>query len=117
MESSVKRKIQLKVKRARRVRKSLKGSATRPRLCVKISNKHAYAQLIDDENGVTLVSASTIQEKGKRSKEAAEKIGEMIATKAKDINIVKAIFDRGSRKYHGLVALIATKAREKGLQV
>jgi len=117
MESSVKRKIRLKVKRARRVRKALRGNSTRPRLCVKISNKHAYAQLIDDEKGVTLVSASSIQDKGKKSKESAEKIGEIIATKAKEIKIEKAVFDRGSKKYHGLVALIATKAREKGLQV
>lgn len=117
MESSVKRKIQLKVKRARRVRKALKGNAVKPRLCVNISNKHAYIQLIDDENGITLASANTVQEKGKKSKEAAEKLGELIAEKAKEKKIEKAVFDRGSKKYHGLVASIATKAREKGLQV
>lgn len=117
MESSVKKKIELRKKRAIRVRKSLKGNAERPRLCINISNKHIYAQLIDDVKGVTIASASSIQEKGKKSKDLAGQLGEIIAKKAEEKNVKKAVFDRGSKKYHGLVAEIATKAREVGLQV
>lgn len=117
MESSVKKKIELKTKRAQRVRKNLKGTAERPRLCVNVSNKHVYAQLIDDVKGVTIASASSIQEKGKKSKLVAASIGEILGTKAKENNVLKAVFDRGSKKYHGLVAEIAAKAREVGLQV
>ena len=117
MESSTKKKIELKKKRARRVRKSLRGNSERPRLCINISNKHIYAQLIDDVNGLTIASASSIQEKGKKSKELAGQLGMIIAKKAEEKKVKKAVFDRGSRKYHGLVAEIAAKAREVGLQV
>jgi len=117
MESSLKRKLELQKKRAQRVRKPLKGTSLRPRLSVKISGKHIYAQLIDDENGVTLASASSLKQDTKKSKDLAATIGELIAKEAKSKNIEKAVFDRGFKKYHGLIASLADKAREQGLQV
>jgi large subunit ribosomal protein L18 len=115
MEHSLKGKIKLRAKRSKRVRKQLKGTAQRPRLSVKISNKHVYAQLIDDQKGITLASASSLKAEGKKG-QVVETVGEQIATQAKEKEITKAVFDRGCRKYHGLVAKLAEKAREVGLQ-
>jgi large subunit ribosomal protein L18 len=83
------------------------------------SNKHLFAQLIDDENHITLFGVGTMGKKapfGKKSKEAARKIGEKVGTFAKEKNIKNVVFDRGPYKYHGLVAEIANGAREAGLQ-
>lgn len=109
-------------RRKYRVRKAVRGTAERPRLSVQRTLKHVGAQLIDDEAGKTLVSAST-RDKSVRSQvqsgdncEAAVAIGKLIAEKAKQAGISKAAFDRGSNKYHGRVAALANAAREGGLQ-
>ncbi len=105
-----------------RVRKAVRGTAARPRMCVHRTLKHMSCQLIDDEAGRTLVSAST-RDKTVRSQvtsgdncEAATAIGKIIAQRAKEAGITQACFDRGSCKYHGRVAAVATAAREGGLE-
>jgi large subunit ribosomal protein L18 len=86
------------------------------------SNKHIFAQLIDDDKGITIASAGSVMKQfrdkklGKRSKEAARHVGTMIAEAAKQRNILNAVFDRGFNKYHGLLAEVASAARETGLQ-
>ena len=95
-----------RLKRHRRVRAKISGTSTRPRLNVFRSNKHIYAQLIDDVNGVTLASASTMDkgfEGSGGNKEAARKVGQAIAERAKAKNIEEAVFDRGGYLYHGRV--------------
>jgi large subunit ribosomal protein L18 len=104
-----------------RVRKRLRGDAERPRLSVFRSHKHVYCQVIDDESGKTLVSAST-RDKSLRddvgrggNKEAAQVIGKTIAERALAAGIKAVRFDRGHYKYHGRVAALADAAREAGL--
>ncbi len=119
-------RIKLKtVRRARRkagLRKSLMGSAARPRLTVFRSLNHIYAQIIDDEDGKTLVSASTCDPglknriKSSGSVEAAKIIGQTIAERAKAIPIELVVFDRGGRLYHGRVKALAEAARSAGLK-
>jgi large subunit ribosomal protein L18 len=122
MDSShIKREISRK-RRVMRVRKGLKGNKQRLRLSIFKSNKHLYAQLIDDEDGKTLIGVSTLSKKCKsagiseKSKEAARFLGEQIAEMAKEKNIDKILFDRGRFKYHGIIAELAEGARSKGLQ-
>ena len=102
-----------------RVRKNVKGTATRPRLSVYRSNKAIYCQLIDDLNGRTLVAASTMDAacdtKGTKV-EQAKSVGKLIAEKAKAENISGVVFDRGGYLYHGRVKALADGAREGGLQ-
>ncbi|MCI8407322.1 MAG: 50S ribosomal protein L18 [Oscillospiraceae bacterium] len=108
-----------RLKRHRRVRAKISGTSTRPRLNVFRSNKHIYAQLIDDVNGVTLASASTMDkgfEGSGGNKEAARKVGQAIAERAKAKNIEEAVFDRGGYLYHGRVQELAEGAREGGLK-
>ena len=108
-----------RLKRHKRVRAKISGTAARPRLAVYRSNAHISAQIIDDVAGVTLVSAST-QEKGFEgigsNKEAAKKVGQMIAERAKAKGIDTVVFDRGGYIYHGRVSELAAGAREAGLQ-
>jgi large subunit ribosomal protein L18 len=105
-----------------RVRKSVSGSAERPRLSVYRSEKHIYGQVIDDDRGVTLVSASSVAKdlrdgvKELSPLEVATKVGEALAEKALAAGITKVAFDRGGRRYGGRVAAIADGARSKGLQ-
>lgn len=103
--------------RAKRVRSTVHGSKDRPRLSVNISNHHISAQLIDDDNSVTLAYVSTIgiKTEGTMSEKAA-KIGKELAIKAKKAKISKVVFDRGSRLYHGRVKALADAAREEGLE-
>ena len=105
-------------KRHARVRGKLSGTPERPRLCVFRSECNIYAQLIDDVNGVTLASASTV-EKGFEGNggniEAAKKIGAAIAERAKAKGIEEVVFDRGGYIYHGRVQALAEAAREGGL--
>lgn len=122
MESRLKtRNIQRK-RRSMRVRKSVRGSAAKPRLTVFRSNKHLQAQLIDDENHATLFGIGTTSKdfKGtsfsKKSKESAQEIGKRIAIEAKKQSIQEVVFDRGYYKYHGLIAEIANAARSEGLK-
>ena len=120
MVSKVKRLNLQKKRRRRRVRKPLAGSADRPRLSVFRSNKHIYCQLIDDQSGKTLASAST-RDRGLRSKsyggnrDAAAEIGKVLAERAMAEGIKSVCFDRGLYKYHGRVAALADAAREAGL--
>ena len=107
-----------RAKRQRRVRYKISGTAARPRLNVFRSSKHIYAQLIDDVAGVTLVSASTLEasfEGTGGNKEAARKLGKIIAERAKDKGISAVVFDRGGYLYHGRVSELAEGAREGGL--
>ena len=109
-------------RRAQRVRRQIKKVAgERPRLSVHRSSKHIYAQVIDDKNGVTLVSASTLEkaqrESGKTGAdvEAAKVIGKLVAERATQKGIKNVIFDRGSYIYHGRIKALADAAREAGL--
>ncbi|NLC25524.1 MAG: 50S ribosomal protein L18 [Fastidiosipila sp.] len=110
-----------RLRRHARVRNKLHGTATHPRLCVFRSNTEIYAQLIDDDNGVTLAQASSKDkvlakelERGGNI-EAAKAVGKLIAERALEQEIKTAIFDRGGYKYHGRVAALADAAREAGL--
>ncbi len=116
---NLKDKNAARLKRHKRVRKNISGTAERPRLNVFRSTKHIYAQIIDDVNGVTLAAASTL-DKGFEgyggNAEAAKKVGVMIAEKAKAAGITEVVFDRGGYIYHGRVAALAEGAREGGLE-
>ncbi|PKR76581.1 50S ribosomal protein L18 [Halalkalibacillus sediminis] len=107
-------------KRHYRLRRNLFGTNERPRLNVYRSNKHMYAQLIDDIAGQTLVSASTVDpefnNEGTGNVEAAKKVGELIAKRAVDKGYQSVVFDRGGYLYHGRVKALAESAREAGLQ-
>ena len=108
-----------RLKRHARVRKKISGTAARPRLNVFRSTKHIYAQLIDDAKGVTLAAASSVEKDfgmGGGNKEAARKVGTMIAKRAADKGIVDVVFDRGGYIYHGRVQELAEGAREGGLK-
>ena len=98
-----------------RVRKQVIGTKDIPRLNVYRSNKNIYAQLIDDETGVTLASASSMKLKGNNI-EIAARVGKMIADEAKSKKISKVVFDRGGYLYHGRVKALADAARENGLE-
>ena len=109
------------LRRRHHVRKKVFGTAERPRLSVFRSNRHVYAQLIDDTAGVTLVAAGT-RDKGLReplsgggNRKAAEAVGELLAKKALDVGIKCACFDRGPYRYHGRVKSLADAARKAGL--
>ena len=108
-----------RLKRHVRVRAKISGTAECPRLDVFRSNSNIYAQLIDDVKGVTLASASTIEKDfdgAKGNKEAASKVGQLIAKRALDIGIECCGFDRGGYIYHGRVLELAEGAREGGLK-
>jgi large subunit ribosomal protein L18 len=108
-----------RLKRHLRVRSKISGTAECPRLNVFRSNKHIYAQIIDDVNGVTLVSASSAEkafEGAGSNKEAAKKVGQLVAERAKEKGITAVVFDRGGYLYHGRVAQLAEGARESGLE-
>lgn len=108
-----------RLKRHKRVRATISGTAERPRLDVFRSAKHIYVQVIDDANGVTLVSASTTEKDFNEyggNKEAAKKIGQLVAERAKAKGISNVVFDRGGYLYHGRVKELAEGAREGGLQ-
>lgn len=100
-----------------RIRKRLAGTGERPRLCVFRSNKHIYAQIIDDISGVTLVSASTLEAEADKTWDcdAAKLVGALVAQRAKDKGVEAVVFDRGGYIYHGRVAAVAEAAREAGL--
>ncbi|MFC5452270.1 50S ribosomal protein L18 [Paenibacillus aestuarii] len=115
-------KNKARLKRHLRVRKKIEGTTARPRLNIFRSSKHMYAQLIDDTTGVTVASAST-QDKELKAEvgnggnvEAARKVGELIAKRAKEKGVEQVVFDRGGYLYHGRVQALADAAREAGLQ-
>ena len=102
-----------------RVRKKVHGTATRPRLAVFRSNRYIYAQIIDDDQGVTVASASSRE--GKLAKktlnvETANEVGKLVGSRAKDVGIDEVVFDRGGFAYHGRVKALADGARKSGLE-
>lgn len=107
--------------RSFRVRNGIRANSGRIRLSIFRSNKHIYAQLIDDTKGVTLASANTMQkgiigdDENGGNIEAAKKVGQVIAARAKDHGVTQVVFDRGACRYHGRVAALADAAREAGL--
>lgn len=102
--------------RARRIRSRIHGTAERPRLSVHVSNTHITAQLINDDIGETIAYASSIGKKSNGTMmEKAVEVGKDIAIKAKKAKCSKAVFDKGSRKYHGRIKALADAAREGGL--
>ncbi len=107
-----------RIKRHKRVRNHISGTAARPRLNVFRSLNNIYAQVIDDDKGVTLASASSLELKETYggNKEAAREVGKLVAKKALDAGIKEVIFDRGGYLYHGRVAELAEGAREGGLE-
>lgn len=110
-----------RIRRHRRLRNKVFGSPERPRLVVARSNRHMFVQVIDDNAGHTLVSASTMEAELRASdgdKTAkARRVGELIAERAKAAGIESVVFDRGGNKYHGRVAAVAEGAREGGLKL
>lgn len=114
---------QLSDRRARRTRLQIRRTNNgRPRLSVFRSGRHIYAQLIDDANGVTLASASTLEKDSKAklktgaTKEAASFVGKLIAERAAEKGVSEVVFDRGGFKFHGRVKVLADTARESGLK-
>jgi large subunit ribosomal protein L18 len=119
--SSAKHKRDARIRRHARVRKHVRGSAERPRLAVFRSNRHISVQVIDDHDGRTLATASTL-ETGLRSgstsnKDAAAQVGQLVAERAKAAGVTKVVFDRGGFLYHGRVAAVADAARAAGLEL
>src|SRR5262245_25898792 len=117
-----KAKAKQRLRRRRHVRRNIRGTAERPRLSVFRSSKHIYAQLIDDEQGVTLAAAGSGGKEAEKALpyggnvKAAKEVGKRLAEAAKAKGISKAAFDRGHYKYHGRVKALADAAREGGLQ-
>ena len=115
-------KKKARLKRKQRIRKKLAGTSERPRLSVFRSARHIYAQIIDDENGKTLVSASSNEKAVKEQPRfeskvaAASHIGKLVGERAVEKGIRKVVFDRGGFLYHGRVKAISDGAREAGLQ-
>jgi large subunit ribosomal protein L18 len=121
MESNIVQRNIKRFKRARAARQNLRGSAEKPRLSVMKSNLHIGAQLIDDDAGITLASASTVMKKFRskkpqNNKATAKLIGLELAERAKEKNITTVVFDRGHHRYHGVIAELANAAREAGLK-
>jgi len=113
-------KSQRRLRIRRRIRKTVSGTAQKPRLAVFRSNKQIYAQIIDDINGVTLASASSLKNKdaqGVAKKNQAAMVGKEIAEKAIKAGISNAVFDRGGYLYHGRIKELAEAAREAGLKL
>ena len=109
----------VRLKKHKRVRAKISGTPACPRLAVYRSTKHIYAQIIDDVNAVTLVSASSVEKDfdgAGGNKEAAKKVGETVAKRAIEKGIKTVVFDRGGYEYHGRVAELAAGAREAGLE-
>ncbi|MGP3562113.1 50S ribosomal protein L18 [Geobacillus sp. BK01] len=107
-------------KRHARIRKKIVGTTERPRLSVFRSNKHIYAQIIDDTKSATIVSASTLDKEfgldSTNNIDAAKKVGELVAQRALEKGIKQVVFDRGGYLYHGRVKALADAAREAGLE-
>jgi large subunit ribosomal protein L18 len=111
-----------RIKRRRRIRKRIKGTTGRPRLCVFRSTKHIYAQIIDDSRGLTLVSASSTEPDIRKQDEFDNKvamatyIGKQIGQRAQEKGIKQVVFDRNGFLYHGRVKAVSEGARESGLE-
>ena len=119
MSNTSAKRRQARIRRHQRVRKSIRGTADRPRLAVHRSNKHISVQVIDDVSGVTLATASTLETGLKtdgNNVEAAAGVGKAIGERAVAEGIDTVVFDRGGYLYHGRVAAVADAAREAGLK-
>ena len=106
----------MRLVRHSRIRSKISGTKELPRLCVFRSNKNISCQVIDDENGTTLASASSLKIKNGGNIEGAKEVGKMIAEACKKAKITKVVFDRGGYLYHGRVEALAEAARENGLE-
>lgn len=120
MSDKAQQKREARIRRHRRVRKSVRGTAARPRLAVYRSNRHISAQVIDDVTGRTIAAASSVETGviagGSSNVAAATAVGKLLAERAKAEGIEKVVFDRGGFLYHGRVAAVADAAREAGLE-
>ena len=120
MSISSKQKHSARLRRHSRVRKKVRGDATRPRLAVFRSNRHIVAQVIDDRTGRTLAAASTheadLRNGATGNRDAAEKVGRLVAERAQSAGITQVVFDRGGFLYHGRIASVADAARQAGLE-
>lgn len=118
----IQRTEEARLSRKRRIRKKVNGTAARPRLTVYKSLKHIYAQVVDDVAGRTLAHASTLSPEvreglqGLKKRDAARKVGELVAKKCLEQKIDRVVFDRNGFVYHGRIAAVAAAAREGGLQ-
>jgi large subunit ribosomal protein L18 len=114
-------RVSMRLKRKRRIRKNLSGTDSRPRLSVFRSSRHIYAQIIDDLQGVTLVSAGSLSPElkdklgGLKKIDTAREVGKLLADKAKSKGIEKVVFDRNGFLYHGRIKSLADSCREHGL--
>ncbi|NBO83864.1 MAG: 50S ribosomal protein L18 [Actinobacteria bacterium] len=121
MTTIAKKRREGRLRRHRRVRKKVHGTAARPRLAVYRSNRHLSAQLIDDDSGRTIVSASSLEADFRKQQAggnvaAATAVGTLVAQRAKAAGITSVVFDRGGFLYHGRIAAIADAARAAGLE-
>jgi large subunit ribosomal protein L18 len=121
MTTTAQKRHELRIRRHRRVRKKVHGTATRPRLAIYRSNKHLTAQVIDDDAGRTVASASTLEADFRKKQSgsnvaAATAVGALVAERAKQAGVSAVVFDRGGFLYHGRVAAIAEAARAAGLE-
>ncbi|HPC84974.1 MAG TPA: 50S ribosomal protein L18 [Smithellaceae bacterium] len=117
-----KKTLKVRAKREKRVRGKLTGTAERPRLSVFRSDKHIYAQVINDAQGTTIATASTLSKelagkiRGSKKVEVAREVGKLIAARLQTLGVEKVVFDRGRFLYHGRVKALADGARESGLK-
>jgi large subunit ribosomal protein L18 len=122
MTTKGKTAVAARQRRHERVRAKVKGTASRPRLCVFRSLSHIYVQVIDDDAGRTLVAASDVEKTpaaardGKKKTDVAGAIGAMVAQRAREKGIEKVVFDRGGYRFHGRVKALAEAARKAGLR-
>ena len=122
MTTKGKTAVAARQRRHERVRKQVKGTALRPRLCVFRSLSHIYAQVIDDKAGRTLAAASDIEKTvaagrdGKKKTDVAAAVGELLAQRAREKGIEQVVFDRGGYRFHGRVKALAEAARKAGLR-
>ena len=120
--SRLKDRKQRRTKIKRRSRQHVRGTAQRPRLAVFRSLRHLYAQIIDDERGVTIAAVSTLEKasagdlSSTGNRQAGKRVGELIAERAKSQGVDSVVFDRGGFQYHGVIRAIADGAREAGLK-
>ncbi|MFP4212603.1 MAG: 50S ribosomal protein L18 [Desulfohalobiaceae bacterium] len=111
-------KNELRRKRKQRISKKVRGTPQRPRLVVFRSNKHIYAQLVDDLSGTTWTAASThtLESPARLSRDSAREVGQQVAARAKELDVQQVVFDRNGYIYHGRVQALADGAREGGLK-
>lgn len=105
-----------RIRRKKHIRKVVSGTAERPRLSVFRSARHIYAQLIDDDSGRTVASASSLKLESTGNKDSAREVGKLLATRALEAKVEAVVFDRNGYLYHGRVAALADGAREAGLK-